>query len=163
MERKKRRLFNGFDLAVALVVLLGAFVWFFVINRAPEVEEETFAGTRAAYFIETINLTQEQIATVQIGDRLLEGSRHVPIGYVAGIEVRPHLVRIDDDETQTIDWQVSPERYAMILRVETEVVETHNAILAEGAFAIRGGSPINFTGPGFAFTDSFVLGWERGE
>ena len=163
MAEKKRRLLNGFDIAVVLLVLTGAFLWFFVLNSTPEVEEETFAGTQAVYFLETVSLTEEQIASVQIGDRLLDGARHVPIGYVVGIEVRPHQVRIEDNESQTISFQVVPERYAMILRVETEVEETRNAILTEGGIAIRGGQSVSFTGPGYGFTNAIVLGWERGE
>ena len=160
MAERKRRLFNGFDVAVVLVVLAAAFVWFFVLNRAPEVEETSFDGT-ATYFIEVTNITPEQIAAVEIGDAVREGAQHRPIGRVVSIETRPHETSVQDEETQTLSFQVVPGRYAMILRVETEVVETASAILAEGEFAIRGGMPLSFTGPGFAFTGAFVLGWER--
>jgi len=162
MAEKRKRLFNGFDVAIVLLVIAAAFVWFFVINRAPEVEEASFDG-KAIYFIEVPDLTLLQIAAVEIGDAVLEGARHLPIGHVAAVERRPHELRVDCEETQTISWDIVPGRYTMVVTVETEVVETPSAILAEGEFAIRGGAPISFTGPGFAFTNAWVLGWERGE
>lgn len=162
MAERKKRLFNGFDAAVVLLVLAAAFVWFFVLNRAPEVEETSFDG-RAVYFIEVADLTPGQIAAVEIGAAVQEGARHLPIGHVVDINTRPHELRVEDEETQTISWDIVPGRYTMVLSIETEVVERANAILAEGEFAIRGGSPISFTGPGFAFTHAFVLGWERGD
>jgi len=160
MTERKKRLFNGFDVAVVLLVLGAAFVWFFVLNRAPAVEETTF-DSRARYFIEVTDLTQDQIAAVTVGSGILEGSRHIPIGQVVEVTYSPFRLRVEDEETQSFRFEEVPGRYAMLVTVETEVVETVNAILAEGTLAIRGGMPINFTGPGFAFTDAFVLGWER--
>ena len=161
MAERKKRLWSGFDVAVVLLVLGAAFVWFFVLNRAPEVEETSFDG-RAVYFVEVVDLTREQIEAVEIGAWVQEGTRHLPIGHVVAIDYRPHELRVEDEETQTISWDIVPGRYAMILSIETEVVERTNAILAEGEFAIRGGSSISFTGPGFAFTSATILGWERG-
>jgi len=160
--QERKRLFSGFDVAVVGFVLLAAFAWFFILNRAPEVEP-AFEGSQARYFIEVTNLTPEQVANVNVGDWLQEGSRHVPIGRVADIQTRPHLVRVEDDEARTISWVESPGRLAMILTVETEVRETDRDILAEGQYAIKGGEVFSFTGPGFGFTQAIVLGWERGE
>jgi len=162
MEHRKRRLFSGFDVAVVALVLVAAFAWFFVLNRAPEVEA-AFEGSQARYFIEVTNLTPEQVANVHVGDWLQEGSRHIPIGRVAAVETRPHVVRVEDDATQTISWVEAPGRVAMILTVETEVRETDRDIWAEGQYPIKGGEVFSFTGPGFAFTQAIVLGWERGE
>jgi len=160
MAERKRRLFNGFDVAVVLLVLGAAFLWFFVINRAPAVEETSFDG-RGQYFIEVTNLTPDQIAAVEVGAALLEGSRHIPIGQVVAVTYSPFTLRVEDETDQSFRFEEVPGRYAMILTVETEVVETAGTLLAEGNFAIRGGQQINFTGPGFGFADAFVLGWER--
>ena len=158
---KKRRLFNGFDIAIALIVLLGALVWFFVINRAPEVEAPTFADNRAVYWVEVTSLTAEQVASIQIGVNLLEGAQHIPIGRIIDIEVRPHEVRVNDNQTHTISFLPIPDRYTVVLTIETQVVETDREILAEGQHAIRGGSGLNFTGPGFAFGNGIILGLDR--
>jgi len=162
MTERRKRLFNGFDVAIVLLVIAAVFVWFFVLNRAPEVEDASFDG-KAVYFVEVTDLTPWQIAAVEIGDAVSEGARHLPIGRVVAVEYRPHELRVECEETRTISWDIVPGRYAMVVSIETEVVETVSAILAEGEFAIRGGSPLSFTGPGFAFTHAFVLGWERGE
>ena len=159
--QERKRLFSWFDIAVVAVVLLAAFAWFFVINRAPDVAP-TFEGSQAVFYVEVTNLTPEQVASVQVGDWLQEGSQHIPIGRVADIETRPHVVRVEDAATQTISWEEVEDRLAMILTVETEVVETERDILAEGQFAIKGGLLFSFTGPGYGFTQAVVLGWARG-
>jgi len=162
MTEKKRRLFNGFDVAVVLLIALGAFLWFFVINNTPVVETETFAGDTAIYFIEVPEITPEQADAVQIGDNLLEGAQHIPIGRVVGIEISPFELRVECEETQTIRFDDVPTRVTMIISVETQVVETERDIFAEGQYSVKGGARIVFTGPGYAFGNAFVLGWERG-
>ena len=164
MAEKKRFRFNWFDVAVVLLVLLAGAAWFFLFGRTQEVEA-TVAGEEgvAIYLIEVTNLTEEQAAVVSIGDSIQEGSQHIPIGRVVDIKHIPYEMRVDDDETQTIQFLEVPDRITMILTVETRVVETGSEILAEGEFAIRGGARLHFTGPGFAFGQSTVLGWERGE
>ena len=159
---KRKRLLSGFDIALVAVVLLGALAWFFVINRTPQVEGPVFEGSRAIYRIEVMDLTAEQAAAVQVGDRLQEGSRHVPIGEVIAIEIRPNQVRVDHDETQTIRWEDVEDRYVLLLTVETEVQVTERDILAEGQHPLKGGSGLHFTGPGFAFTRATILTIERG-
>ncbi|MCL2569201.1 MAG: DUF4330 domain-containing protein [Oscillospiraceae bacterium] len=160
---QKQRLFTGFDVALVAVVLLAAFAWFFILNRPAEVAETAFEGSHARYFIEVPNLTPEQVATVSVGARIQEGSRHVPMGQVVHIETRPFTVRLEDDETQTITWGEVEGRVSMILTVETEVHVTDRDILAEGQLVLKGGESIGFTGPGFAFAQAIVLGWARGE
>jgi len=158
---QKRRLFSGFDVAVVLLVLLGVFAWLFVINRAPQVEEPTFDGY-ATFYIEVANLWPDRVEVVQIGDRLLEGAQHRPIGRVVNIETRPHEVWMEDEETQTIRWEPVEGRVVMVLTVETEVRETDRDVLAEGEVPIKGGATIHFTGPGYAFSSGIILGLERG-
>ncbi|MCL2843127.1 MAG: DUF4330 domain-containing protein [Oscillospiraceae bacterium] len=163
MEQKRRR-FNWFDGLVVLLVLGAAFLWFFVINRTEAVEEATFAGDRAMYYVEVTNLTGYQAAQVEIGDALRDAAQHLPIGRVVEIDIRPFEIRTSDDQNQVILWQTVEDRYTMILTVETEVEETPAAIYAEGEVIIRGGTTLHFTGPGFAFSGGTILGWsERGE
>jgi len=162
MEQKRRQ-FNWFDAALVLLVAAAAFVWLFVWNRPATVEDETFSGSQVMYLIEVNNLTAEQIAKVEIGAALQEGSRHLPIGRVATMGYSPFLVRVDDHETQTITWEPVPNRYSMTIVVQTYVVETPDAILAEGTHPIRGGASISFTGPGFGFSGGVILGLLRGE
>ena len=160
--QEKKRLFSGFDIAVVAIVVLAALAWFFVINREATVEVPTFDG-RTTYYLEVMNLTSEQVALVSVGDALQENVRHMPIGTVIAIETMPQLMRVDDDETQTIRWEEAENRYTMILTVETEVRETAQEILAEGQVAIRGGQhPVHFAGPGYAFAFATILALARG-
>ena len=158
---KRKRLFSGFDIAVVAVVVLGALAWFLVLGRDAPVAAPTFDG-RTTYYIEVMSVTAEQIALVSIGDELQDGARHIPIGRVVAIDVQPHTLRVDDNETHTVSWGVVEDRYVMILTVETEVRETSRDILAEGQFAIKGGQhPLNFTGPGYAFAAGTILALAR--
>jgi len=159
----KKRVWSYFDLAVIALLLLGAFTWMFVLNRPVEVQDTFIEGNQARYFIEVGNITIEQVQAVSPGDFIQEGARHLPLGRVVAVEYHVHEIRVEDEDTETILLAPSPTRFTMILTVETEVVELEHAILAEGQFAIRGGLPISFTGPGFAFTSAFVLGWDRGD
>ena len=158
--QQRKRAFSGFDVVVVLMVLLGVFAWFFVLNRAPQIEE-TFEGSRAVFYLEVSNQRRDRVDVVQINDRLLEGTQNLPIGRVIDIEIRPQEVRVDHDETQTIWWEEVEDRYVMILTIETEVRETDREVLAEGEFVIKGGSTIHFTGPGYAFSHGIILGLER--
>ena len=158
MEKKRR--FSAFDIALVGLVIVAALAWFFVINRAPEVESR-FEGSLVIYYVEVANLTPEQAAKVAVGDSLQEGSRHIPIGRVVQVETRPHRVRVDDEESRTIHWDEVEGRVTMTLAVETEVVETPQDVLAEGQFPIKGGLALNFTGPGFAFAQGIILGLQR--
>ena len=160
MEQKKR-LFSGFDLFVILLVLLEAGTWFWMTNRSAQ-EEAIFQGGRATYFIEVGNLTQEQLYPVQIGDSLLESSRHLPLGQIIDISIRPFELRVDDWETQTIRFEDVTDRYTLILTIETTVEETEQDILTEGGFAIKGGRPVSFAGPGYTFGGGVILGLDRG-
>lgn len=160
MEQKKRS-FSGFDVAVVVIVIAAALVWFFVINRTPQVEG--VMGDSATYYIEVQSLTREQVNMVQKGDLLLEGSRHLPIGEVLNVAVRPHEVQIHDHEAETIMWEDFPDRYTIILTVETEVTETEQEIRAGGEVLLRGGAGINFTGPGYAFSSGVILTIHRGQ
>jgi len=158
---KKKRLFSVFDVAVVLFVILAALVWVLILGRTPEVET-TFAGSQARYFLEVQNLTALQAAEPQEGDLLQEGTRHLPIGQIVSVEISPHELRVDDHEAQTIQWEDAPNRYTIVITVETEVVETDGDILAKGEVAIKGGGLIHITGPGYAFANVVVLGLERG-
>ncbi|MCL2588748.1 MAG: DUF4330 domain-containing protein [Oscillospiraceae bacterium] len=158
---QKRKLFSGFDIAVVALVILAALAWFFVINRAPAVEPQ-FEGGVVHYYMEVPNLTPTQAEAVQIGDALQHGARHIPIGRVVDVEIRPHLARVDDSETQTIHWQEVEGRVTLILTVATEVTETDRDVMAEGQFPIKGGVILPFTGPGFAFAQGIILGLQRG-
>ena len=158
---KKRRPFSGFDVCIVLLVLLAAGAWFWMTNRSGP-EERTFDGNRAVYYIEVNNLTIEQVEQVQVGAAIQEGSRHLPLGQVLYVDVRPFEARVDDWDSQTIRFEPVPERFTMILTVETLVEETEQDILTEGGFSIKGGRALGFTGPGFAFTSAIILGIERG-
>lgn len=163
MEQKRRR-FNWFDGLVVLLVLGAAFLWFFVINRTETVEEATFQGNTAMYFVEVTNLTEDQISQVQKGVMIRDAAQHLPMGRVWDIEVEPFTMRASDDESQVISWQPVEGRYTMTLTIETQVEETPAAIFAEGESIVRGGATLHFTGPGFAFSNGTILGWaERGE
>jgi len=161
--QEKQRWFSGFDVAVVLLVLVGVLVWLFVLNREPAVEQPTFEG-RAVYRIEVTFQPIERLQAVQVGDWIQEGTQNLPIGEVIGIEIRPHRVWVDSDETQTIWWEEVEDRYDMILLIETDVRETEREIWAGGPggeHVIRGGSTIHFSGPGFAFSGATILGLER--
>jgi len=157
----KKRVWSLFDLAVVLLLVGGALAWVFIINRPPP-PETSFPVGQARFLIEVQNVTMEQIEAVSPGDDLQDAVRHLPIGQVVSVTYDPHENRVHDHETETISWAVAPERYNLRIVVETEVTETEDAILAEGQVIILGGAPISFTGPGYAFTAGFVLGWERG-
>lgn len=158
----KKRWFNGFDIGVVALVVLAVLAWFFILNRPAPPEQEVFAGTQAVFFLEVANLTPEQAQQISVGDRLIEGTRHLPVGYVQEIQWTPHEMRIDDDETQTISFVPLEGRYTLILSVVTEVVETDRDILAQGQVAIKGGQVLHITGPGYAFANGVILGWQRG-
>ena len=159
---QKRRFFSGFDLCVILLVILAVGGWFWMNNRPIDEEALVFHGNPAIYYIEVNNITREQTELVQVGDNLLEGARHFPIGEVIAIEVRPFEARVEDGRNETITFQEVPERYSMVLTVQTMVEETEQEVLTEGGVLIRGGRSINFTGPGYAFVGGVILRIERG-
>ena len=159
---EKRRFFSGFDLCVILLVVLAVTGWLWLNNRPVDEDVLVFHGSPAIYYIEVNNITQEQASQVQVGDNLLEGARHFPIGEVIAIEVRPFEARVEDWTNETISFQVVPERYTMVLTVQTMVEETEQEVLTEGGVLIRGGRSINFTGPGYAFVGGVILRIERG-
>ena len=157
---KKRRPFSGFDVVVVALVVLAAGVWIWNSNRGVE-EESAFYGDHAIYHIEVRELTREQAGQIQVGDLLQEGSRHLAIGQVISVSILPFETRVEDWETQTVFFDEVPERYTVIITMETLVEETDRAVLTEGGFAIRGGSSLNFTGPGYAFSGATILSIER--
>ncbi|MCL2827943.1 MAG: DUF4330 domain-containing protein [Oscillospiraceae bacterium] len=160
MQQKKRS-FSGFDIAVVVGILAAGLVWFFVSNQTPQIGGSSFTGDTITYYIEVQNLTQEQVEVVRVGDLLQEGARHLPIGEVLAISVRPHEVQVHDNEAETIVWMELPDRYAIILTVETEVTETEREVRAGGEVVLRGGSTIYFTGPGYAFSSGIILTLHR--
>jgi len=159
---KKRRAISGFDLFLILLALLAVAGWLWITNRPSDVEA-VFYGSRATYLIELTDITQEQVDQVQVGDNLLEGARHLPIGQVVAIDVRPTEFWVPNWETQTNELQEVPDRFSMILTVETLVEEAAHEVLTEGGIVIRGGRSINFTGPGYAFAGGMILTLVRGE
>jgi len=160
MERKKRA-FSGLDVAVVVLVIAAALVWFFVLNRTPQMGGGSFSGDTITYYIEVQNLTREQVEAVQIGDLLQEGERHLPIGEVLAISVRPHEVQIHDHENERISWMEFPDRYAIILTVETRITETEQEVRAGGEVLLRSGTAMHFTGPGYAFIHGVILTLHR--
>ena len=159
---KKKRFFSAFDLCIILLVILAAGGWLWMNNRAVAEEDIVFHGSPAIYYIEVNNITREQVEQVRVGDNLLEGTRHLAIGQVIQIEVQNFEARVDDWPSQTISIQAVPERYTMILTVETMVEETEREVLTEGGVLIRGGRSISFNGPGYGFAGAVILRIERG-
>ena len=159
MEEKRRR-FSGFDLGVLVLVLLGAGVWLWM--GSSDGEETELSGEPVIYLIEVNNLTQEQIDPVQVGDLIQDAARFQEMGEIINIEVRNAEQQVNDWAARTIHFEEIPERYVMILTVETLVEETEQAILTEGGVIIRGGRVIDFVGPGYAFVGAVILRVERG-
>ncbi|MCL2368983.1 MAG: hypothetical protein FWC72_08290, partial [Oscillospiraceae bacterium] len=158
-NEKKRRFFSGFDVVVVSLVVLAVLAWIFVINRTPEVEPTT-VGEQGIFRLEVPQLTAEQVARVQVGDNLLEGSQHLPLGEVVEVRTEPHMLRVDNREERTINWVPWPDRYVLIITVSTSVIHTERELLAgEGQVVIRGGAGLHFTGPDYAFTHATILGW----
>lgn len=158
---KKKRLLNGFDLALIALVLIAALGWFFLTNRTEAVEETHFTGDTAWFYLEVPNLNAWQASLVSVGDQLQENTRHVPLGEVYALEVRPQETRVDNHETQTISLEEIPDRYTLIITVQTNVEVTERELLAEGQVVVRGGSTIHIGGPGYAFGHCIILGWSR--
>ena len=160
MEQKRKRL-NGFDIAVMAVILLGAAIWLFINLVPTQTGEAVLAEGQATYFIQVMNLTPAQAEQVQVGDRLLEAGRNIPIGEVVEIETRPHMISVADSEARLVRWEPVEGRVDIILSVEAEVEVTERDILVEGQFAIKGGRIFSFTGPGYGFASAAILGLEE--
>ena len=158
----KKKWFNWFDVAVVCaVLLLGAAAWLLFL-RAPVAEETPFADGVATYVVEVTNLTPEQIETIEVGHWIRDGVRLTPIGHVVGIEQIPFTMRVEDYERQEVRFDPVAGRYTALLTIETPVVVTDRAILANGQFTLKGGATLHFIGPGFGFSNAVILTIHRG-
>jgi len=161
--RGENRKFNGFDVALVVIALLVAGGLWLLLSNRDEAVEDSRIGDEVVYLVEVNNLFAWQAEQVQIGDRLQEAVRHVPIGEVIDIDVRPFETRVYEDATQEITFQSVPDRYTLILTVRAEAEVTEQEVLAEGEHPIRGGMTLHFSGPGYAFSSGIILTLLRGE
>ena len=162
MEQKKRRFFSAFDVCLVLLIVLGAGVWLWLSSPAAEGEDMLFQGRPAIVRLEVAELTQEQVELAQIGDRLYDAARHdLFLGKIVDIEVHGFEVRVENWDSRVITIQEVPDRYTLILSIETEVEETEQSITTVDGIRLRGGRSINFIGPGYGYHGAIILRIER--
>lgn len=163
MTEKRKRKINAFDVClIVLFMLVLAAGWFILFRGGGETIVTDLEGDTAIFFVEVTALTPEEKGQIEVGDWVRDGVRLFPIGYVRDITYLPHEMRIGNPETGEIYFEEVPGQYVMIVSIEANIRVTDRDILAEGQFPIKGGAPIHFVGPGFAFSNGIILGIQRG-
>ena len=148
MNKRKIR-FNFIDLLILLAAAAAVFVLLYVFvlsDRAQSADSEE--RTTVQYVVEILNVDERFSEVIRKGQKVEDAIRRKTVGTVVGMEAKPF-------EKITFDYQSGEEvlseaegRITLYVTVETSVVETDSAFLADGV-EIRVGEQYSLIFPDF--------------
>ena len=151
MEDKKKKLkwsLNFFDLVIIAVAVVACFIIIRMAGSgnviAPSGETKT-----VRYTVELSTMLDDVADMIKPGDALIDKIEKRPVGTVVSVEVTPAYVSAQSSVTGDYIITEIPEHKSAIVVLEA-VCNVSDFEISTSVFAIRTGTKISFTGPGYS-------------
>lgn len=159
-ENKKRRsIFNLFDLTLIVVVLILGSVIYFVSNRSVEDPAPSLIGsptTPIRYTLQVSRIEEFMLDVFEEGKPIVETDKKYIIGTVQSVEIGPGISFVNDYENERQIFVEAPGRYNVMLEVLAEGDVGERNITVGGGYVIRVGKTVSCKMNGGVFQATVV-------
>lgn len=154
---KVSKKFGLLDILIILVLIGGAV---FLLNSLSQKEELVVESIPLEYTFETVEVGQEFVDSLEAGDEIFHSVKNEKIGVLKSFTVEPFKIENRNLETGTIDIVENPEKYRVLMEIETEAVLAEEDNIMVGDEEIRVGMSLPVKGLGYA-TYGYVVEIEK--
>lgn len=144
---KALRKFGLLDILIILVLLGGAFVFVRTMSQSQESDKET---KPIKFTFETLEVGEEFVKALKVGDTVYNSISNEKVGVVKNFKSKPFEIEYRNAETGTIDIIEKPERYTVLIEIESKYSLEDEDIIMIGQEEIRVGKSIPLKGIGYA-------------
>lgn len=148
---------NFFDILIILLVLAVAVAAYFLSHRDGSQSKETV--TRQ-YTIELVDLEESMLDDVAVGDAVTDNVKNYAMGTVTAVESYPYEVSVVDETTGVTRQVAVPDRYVLLLTVESPTVETEKEIHTVSGYTLRTGTAVSCSA-GELTSAGYILSLQR--
>ena len=167
-EKKTRKLkLNLFDIGlIALVVVAAAVFVGMKYFSTPAPAADPGVGLPAnmqtvRYVVELEQLHQQTADMINVGDRIYERTKREDMGSVLEVQVKQATTLTKNELEGTFQFVQVPERYNVIMTVESKCTVSDGAIVLDSGLEVRAGTSVRVLGPGY-YGAGYILSVERG-
>jgi hypothetical protein len=144
---KALRKFGLLDVIIILALLLGAFI----LVRTMSQRDTTAEKSRPiVYTFETLEVGEEFVESLSIGDTVYHSIRNEELGKIKSFTAEPFEIEYRNHETGTIDLIEKPEKYTVLIEIESKYTMADEEKIMVGEEEIRVGKSIPLKGMGYA-------------
>lgn len=162
MEKKNKfkfsHLFNFFDIALILIAVLIALL--LLLSNILGGEQGKKLTVR--YTIEVTGFQDGKEKLFSVGDSLLDVVKKYEVGKIVEVKLEPTVWSVVDYDANCYVNSPVPGQVTVLLTVESDALETEDAISLDGGFEIRIGQGVSLRTPALSFSGT-VIGIEGGE
>lgn len=166
-EKKTRRLrLNFFDIGLIAVVVLAAAVFVGMKFMSGPAPADPAVGLpvnmqTVRYVVELEQLHKQTVDMVGVGDRIYERTKREDMGTVLEVQVNDATTLTKNELDGTFQFVEVPERYNVIMTVESKCTVSDGAIVLDSGLEVRAGTSVRVLGPGY-YGAGYILSVERG-
>ncbi|MBQ9974411.1 MAG: DUF4330 family protein [Oscillospiraceae bacterium] len=166
-EKKTRKLkLNLFDIGLIAVVVLVAAVFVGMKFMSEPAPVDPGAGLpvnmqTVRYVVELEQVHEQTADMVQPGQVIYERTKRECMGTVLDVTVNDATTLTKDEERGTFQFVEVPERYNVVMTVESKCTVKEDAIVLDSGLEVRAGTSVRVLGPGY-YGAGYILSVERG-
>ena len=168
MSEKKRckcKLLNLFDLClIGAAVLVAVVLVVFKLKAAPAPVDPTATVPTnmqtVRYVVELEQIHQQTADMIQADQVIYERTKRECMGTILDVAVNDATTLTKDEEHGTFQFVEVPERYNVVMTVESKCTVKEDAIVLDSGLEVRAGTSVRVLGPGYYGAGS-ILSVER--
>lgn len=166
-EKKTRKLkLNFFDIGLIAVVVLAAAVFVGMKFMSKPAPADPGVGLpvnmqTVRYVVELEQLHKQTADMVGVGDRIYERTKREDMGTVLEVQVNDATTLTKNELDGTFQFVKVPERYNVVMTVESKCTVSDGAIVLDSGLEVRAGTSVRVLGPGY-YGAGYILSVERG-